>query len=407
MINWKLVRYIDRFAGIPLAYVISFIGKPFTHSRRLHQNNEHKKILLIKFWGIGNIIMLLPSAHALKEKYPDAELDLLTLFSNKSVAEFAETFDHFYYIDTRNLIRFTIDTLKLISKLRKHNYDIIIDFEQFARFSAIFCSLISRKKTVGFNTSYQHKHFLYTHPVTYNNNIHITRSFYALAECAGTSHKGTIEPVPLTCREKDIEQVNMLLWETKAPPPEILITIHVSTSQNFSLRRWPPEYFAMLADRLIEHFNARVVLMAPPDEVSLTDKTFSYIKNAHMAINTGGKLNFKQFVALIKESDLVISADTAPVHIASCFDVPVAGLYGPNTPTLYGPWGKKGIWFYKDLNCSPCITNYNAKLNKCRHPEGKGTCMKDLSINEIFAGLKRNYFDKGAPFRLEKLSHHE
>ncbi|MFH1245676.1 MAG: hypothetical protein V1662_04250, partial [Candidatus Omnitrophota bacterium] len=74
--------------------------------------------------------------------------------------------------------------------------------------------------------------------------------------------------------------------------------------------------------------------------------------------------------------------------------VPVVGLYGPNTPLLYGPWGANSIYFYKNLSCSPCITNYNAKINRCRHPRGEGMCMKSITPAEVFEGLKTAYFDK-------------
>jgi ADP-heptose:LPS heptosyltransferase len=126
-----------------------------------------------------------------------------------------------------------------------------------------------------------------------------------------------------------------------------------------------------------------------------------------MVINTCGKFDFNQFISLLKLSDLVVSADTAPVHLASCLSVPIVGLYGPNTPFLYGPWGDNNIWFYKKLDCSPCITNYNAKINRCRHPEGEGACMRKISVDEVFLAIKTNFFVEFAKFRLKKLNRDE
>ncbi len=107
-------------------------------------------------------------------------------------------------------------------------------------------------------------------------------------------------------------------------------------------------------------------------------------------------------MSVVGISDLVVSSDTSTVHIASCLSVPVVGLYGPNTPVLYGPWSKNSIYFYKRLNCSPCITNYNAKINKCRNPEGQGACMKRITVDEVFAGIKENYLEKGSVFEIKK-----
>jgi len=99
-----------------------------------------------------------------------------------------------------------------------------------------------------------------------------------------------------------------------------------------------------------------------------------------------------EFISLVKIAGLVISADTAPVHIASALSIPVVAMYGPNTPDLYGPWGGKSLVFYKKLPCSPCITNYNAKMNICRHPKGRGYCMRSISAEEVFDAIKGDIY---------------
>ena len=101
--------------------------------------------------------------------------------------------------------------------------------------------------------------------------------------------------------------------------------------------------------------------------------------------------------------DLVISADTAAVHLASALDIPVVGLYGPNTPALYGPWGSKGIAVYQQFDCSPCITNFNAKLHTCRHPAGRGACMRAIEVADVLTAIQQHYFSPTAPCRLKKL----
>ena len=50
-----------------------------------------------------------------------------------------------------------------------------------------------------------------------------------------------------------------------------------------------------------------------------------------------GQVSVEGLVALLDAADLVASNDTGPVHLASALGVPVLGLYGPNTPRLYGP----------------------------------------------------------------------
>lgn len=401
--NLRIVRWIDIYAGIALAYLIFYLKKFCRCTRNLNTRKYYKKILLVKFWGIGNVIMLLPAAHALREKYPDAQLDFLTLHSNKEILKASDIFYNIYTIDIKSFSKFIITFLRSLAVLKDRNYDLIIDFEQFARFSALFCSIIGKKNIIGFKTKGQHRHFLYTNSTIYNNKNHITKSFYSLAGLAGAIHKDYIRPIPIICKESDIYEMEGMLRNFGIYKEDILVILHVGTSENFTLRRWPPEYFAGLADRLIDRFAVKIIFSGLSNETMLIKKAIGYAKNKEMIINASGKFNFNQFISLIKLSDLVISADTAPIHLASCLSVPVAGLYGPNTPFLYGPWGGHSIWFYKNLDCSPCITNYNAKINKCRHPEGEGVCMKQISIEEVFLGIKNNFFDENAKFRLKKI----
>jgi heptosyltransferase-3 len=91
------------------------------------------------------------------------------------------------------------------------------------------------------------------------------------------------------------------------------------------------------------------------------------------------------------------------VHLASALNTPVVGLYGPNTPQLYGPWGENGLALYANLDCSPCITNFNSKLNTCRHPRGGGACMRELSAEMVFSAIERTYLIPSAPHRLARL----
>jgi ADP-heptose:LPS heptosyltransferase len=91
----------------------------------------------------------------------------------------------------------------------------------------------------------------------------------------------------------------------------------------------------------------------------------------------------------------MISSDTAPVHIASAMGAPVVGLYGPNTPFLYGPSGDNNLVFYHQIPCSPCLTNTNRKLSKCSFAR----CMDGITVGEVAAGIEMKYFGRGGELK--------
>jgi ADP-heptose:LPS heptosyltransferase len=201
------------------------------------------------------------------------------------------------------------------------------------------------------------------------------------------------------------KEIEALLGQPGSLNNDVLILMHIGTSENFSLRRWPVQRFSELANRLIDAYQTKIIFTGLSSERQLINEAKQYIENKDKSyiIDTGGQLTFKQFVSIIQMSDLVISGDTSAVHIASYFLVPVIGLYGPNTPILYGPWNQNSMYFYENLTCSPCITNYNAKINKCRNPEGIGICMQKITVNEVFRAIEEDYLKRGAKHRFAKL----
>ena len=83
--------------------------------------------------------------------------------------------------------------------------------------------------------------------------------------------------------------------------------------------------------------------------------------------------------------DVLVANDTGPVHLASALGVPVLGLYGPNTPRLYGPLSPGSISFYDAPPCSPCITNLNYKTSRCRNP----VCIRAIEVDKVAAAAGR------------------
>lgn len=389
--NWKTIRIIDTYLGIPLIYALAFMRRVF-RVRRLPVRLQRKRILLVKFWGIGNIFMMLPSVQRLRQVFAAAEIDLLTLETNRAAAEFVQAFSSVHTVDAGGYRRFFRTTISMLTALRIRDYDLILDFEQFARFSAICVSLLGRRTTIGFDTARQYRHLLYSDPVPYDNNIHVTRSYCSLVERSGAGGSCSLSVAVLPV-SPSLDMAKKLAIPSNGKQ----VVLHVGTSENFGERRWPTVSYAALADLLIERHGARIVLTGLAEESYLAAEVLARVRRRDCVVDASGQLNFAEYLALIRMSSLVVSADTAAVHIASAAGVPVIGLYGPNTPALYGPWGERGFAVYKQLRCSPCITNFNAKTHNCRHPEGKGACMRAIPVEEVYRVIREEFFERAAP----------
>ena len=87
---------------------------------------------------------------------------------------------------------------------------------------------------------------------------------------------------------------------------------------------------------------------------------------------------------MISFCDYYVSSDTGPIHIAAAQGVHCIGLYGPNTPVVYGPYTKDKTIFYTKLACSPCMTNLNLKETKCKN----NLCMQKIRVEDVFNAIK-------------------
>jgi len=401
--NWRIIRYIDVCLGIPIILVVRFLRSFVRRSVPTPVEVLPQKILLVKFWGIGNIFMLLPTIQALRNTFPKAEIHFLTLESNREALNTLSVVNRITTIDTGSIGSFLASWKAAVPTLKSVGYDLAIDFEQFARFSAIVTFQVGAVKSIGYSTHSQHRHHLYSHTIEYDNQTHITQSFYKLAEPAGLRH--SFSPNVNLGRFHTLHsRGRRLLCRLHGTGEGPVVVMHIGTSDNFKERRWPPRNYAALADRLMARFGARIVMTGLPEEAFLVAETRRYLQKDERVTDLSGQLSFFDYCSLISVADLVISADTAAVHLASAINVPVVGLYGPNTPLLYGPWGRNGIGLSADFDCSPCITNFNSKINTCRHPDGRGACMKSISVEDAFTAIEKAYCAPEAPSRLVRFA---
>ena len=162
--NWRLIRVIDACVGIILIWCYRCCPRLRRRKTQLPPQTI-QRILLIKFWGIGNIFMLLPTVQAIRSYFPAASIDFLTLENNREALSVTDAADQIITISTRSILSFLRTWRIALTDLRHKRYDLIIDFEQFARFSAIVAYQTYAPCTVGFATRGQKRHYLYSNPV--------------------------------------------------------------------------------------------------------------------------------------------------------------------------------------------------------------------------------------------------
>ena len=118
-----------------------------------------------------------------------------------------------------------------------------------------------------------------------------------------------------------------------------------------AFKRWPLERFARLAGQLVDH-DCAVGLSHGPDERWMAEKIRAEVPEA---FSVGGDLGLSGLAAVLRDADVVVAADTGPLHIATAMGTPVVALFGPKEVRWFGPRGEGHAVLYHDVPCRPCL----------------------------------------------------
>ncbi|MEQ8768704.1 MAG: glycosyltransferase family 9 protein [Planctomycetota bacterium] len=369
-----LQKYLDRYVGIPLCYGLAAVDS-FWHL--FHHDDDAvpvRRILLIKLWGVGNVVMILPLVEAVRRRFPDAELHFLTLRANADLLAGRDDLAAVHTLPERPWFRSLGALLAIWLRLRKR-FDVVLDFEQFARTSTILSYALGIPQRVGLDTPGQGRGLLYNARIPYRNDRHMVETFADVVRAVGVRIEN---PAPsLSADSAGRGEADALVAELGERRPRVLI--HLGSGDNFPGRRWPGSRFAELADRLAMERGAQIVFTGTERERALIASCRDQMSSP--SFDAVGRLSLRGLVGLLEQTDLLVSNDTGPVHLASGVRCPVVALYGPNTPVLYGPRGGPHRTIYENLPCSPCLTNFNSKTSTCRLPE----CMRSIETPQVFA----------------------
>jgi len=167
----------------------------------------------------------------------------------------------------------------------------------------------------------------------------------------------------------------------RADPQIPLIVIHPAGGSNpgmtLSAKRWPPQRFAALADRLIEERRAQVLLVGGPDDGPIAALIKEDMRREPWDLT--GQLTFGQFGALLERCDLFIGHDTGAMHLAVAVGAPVVAIFGPSDPRMYGPYGETSVALWHDVGCNPCLLRGRWDTT-CR----RFRCIEAVTVGEVW-----------------------
>jgi len=307
-----------------------------------------RRALVIRPGGIGDAVLFLPMLAELRRAWPQAEIDLLVEKRNSGVVRGLGLVDRVLLYD-----RLTGDLPRALAT----RYDVVIDTEQYHRASAIVAFLTGAPRRIGFGTNV--RRLLLTDPLPYDQSIYEARSFLELARRATGRDPHWDPEQPFLPLDPDAAR---FADEALAPLGDRpLVAIHPGAS--IPERRWPPERYAEVGERLAGE-GIGIIVLGGREDVKAAAVIAARLPGQPV-VNVAGKSTLAQAAAIVSKVDVYVSADTGVLHLAYAVGTRTVHLFGPGVLSKWGPPGHRFRSIAADAPCSPCtVYGYTPPCNQ-------------------------------------------
>lgn len=366
--------------------------------KKLPETNDIRKILIISLYFAGDLLFHSAVIEILKKLYSNASIDLLTRSSSAGLLKNDPRIDNFILYDNLKTTDYRdqsapdeIGYKNLINDLKIKNYSLIIDLTG-KRATALAVKQIDAGYSIGLNYDYNgraYDKFVYSNTASEKGHLidkylNVIKSglnidnlkWQELRKSVLTKPYIYSDPDSVLKAEKILEKMG-LRWKSFA-------AIHLTSG-------WPAKVLPLktFSDLIVylESEGINYVLVGDSNDKKRAAEIDEMFSNKYDLKNKFAATDFKCSSELIKFSRLFIGSDSAPLHIASAYEIPSVALFGPTNPGFSAPTGKNVKIIYHKLHCSASDDKQYCTRNggfTCPYYE----CMASISSSEIINAVK-------------------
>jgi heptosyltransferase-2 len=332
-----------------------------------------QRILVRSTNWVGDAVMTVPALEALRARFPRAEIVLL------SKPWVSEIFWHHPAVNRqiiykpRSEHRGPLGFPKLIRELRAEKFDAALLLQN--AFQAAWMAWLARiPLRIGY--ARDHRSFLLHDaiepplPAAYGHQVYY---YLQLLFRAGLIDKPRpVEEVRLRLTDAEKSWAIKKLESLDLSGPRLLVGLAPGAAFG-PAKRWMPERFAGLADRLIGALNADVLIFGSAAERPLAEEIARSMKRTPTIV--AGETSLRQLLSLMAGCRLIIANDSGPMHLAAALGVPLVAVFGSTDERATGPLGTRIRIVKREVECSPCGR---------RECPIDFRCMADLTVEEAF-----------------------
>ena len=348
-----------------------------------------RKILVIRFSSIGDIVLTTPVIRCLKKQIQDAEIHVLTK------KKFANLYKTNPYID--KVYEYDDSLKKNIEELKIENYDYVVDLQKNKRSVRVTRAL--GRPHASFPKLNFRKFLLSTFKIDIMPDVHIVDRYFKAVEKLNV--RNDFYGLDFFISDKNDFPISELPVEFQNGYYAFVI------GGTYKTKILPPVKIA----EVLKKINKPVILLGGPDDVERAEEIISLVNGQRTTdngdinsqiqkdsqvfrfsdfqiLNLVGKINLEQSASIVKNAESVLTNDTGLMHIAAAFHKNIVSVWGNTVPELgmypYLPEepDKCHIIECKDVRCRPC-----SKLGFKECPKKHFKCMMEIDVKLIVDSL--------------------
>ena len=330
-----------------------------------------KRVLVIQTAFIGDAILSTTIFKGIKKILPECDVDVLAIPQTSNLFKHNPNISKVYEFDKRKMRNRIISFFKIQKLIRQNRYDAAISIQ-----SSITSSILMLLGFVKIRIGYPRQKLL-SYSIYPKKGLHIRKRVLRLLE--PLSNETLDDQTELFWGSAEAEKAANLIGENH----QKLIAIAPGSAQ--FTKQWPKEYFIKLID-LMSFDDVKIFLVGGADDRELCDEIVNAVKVN--CTNVAGELTILESAALISRSELVISNDSAPLHIANAVKTDVFAIFGPTVREFgFYPYRQDDMIFEIELDCRPC-----GKHGGKNCPLGHFKCMLELTPDLVYKEVKGKLF---------------
>ncbi len=341
----------------------------------MSKENTGKRILIFNVNWLGDVLFSSATIRNIRRNYPDSYIACAIPSRCYSILKDNPYLDEVIIFDEKDRHKGMLAKLNFVSLLKSKKFDtVFLLHRSFSR--ALICRLAGISQRIGHYT--KKRAFLLTQKIIppKKDSLHRIDYYLDIIEKAGLRIEDRY--LDFFFSPRDENHVEDFLSQNSIGKNDFVAALN--PGGNWLPKRWPAEYWAQLADKLIKEMKARVVITGSDSDLGLAKQIKKAMREVPLV--ACGIFNIKQLGAFAKRADLFVTADTGPLHIANAVGAKkIIAIFGPTTKEVTGPYPAANVVILqKNTGCLlPCY-----KVN-CRD----NRCMKAVTPEEVLAEAKK------------------